>query len=133
MRYIKLFESYDFGKEEEVREYFKENIPYLIDKGFSIYSAEYRKFATSGTKKLEITLAKTDGNPFSWEEVKYDFIPLLEVVSKKYKLSEKILFIGYKDIDDKSAYNNFRTYDDIINDNVNDNVSIYRIRIIIEI
>jgi hypothetical protein len=68
MRYIKLFESYDFGKEEEVREYFKENIPYLIDQGFSIYSAEYRKFATTGTKKLEITLAKTDGNPFLWEE-----------------------------------------------------------------
>jgi hypothetical protein len=63
----------------------------------------------------------------------YDFIPLLEVVSKEYKLSEKILFIGYKDIGDKSAYNNFRTYDDIVNDNVNDNVSIYRIRTIIEI
>lgn len=135
MKYIKLFESY-YEKETEIRNYFKENIPYLIDQGFSIYSAEYKKFVTSVTK-LEITLAKTDGNPFSWEEVKYDFIPLLE--SNKYKLSEEsnrgywILFIGYKKMLDKTAYNRYINYDDILNDEINDTTTIHRIQFIIEI
>ncbi len=113
-------------------------IPYLVDQGFVIYSAEVKHFRTFTTgfskiKKLNLTLARKSGDPFTWEEVKYDFIPLIEITSQKYKLSYRLLFIGYKKIGDKTAYNQFINYADIISDKIVDDVTIHRIEITIEV
>jgi hypothetical protein len=89
MKHLKRFNE---SKEEEFKdfkEFCKSNLAFLIDAGFTV-DVSYAMYG--GGFMLEV-MRKGNGL-FNWEEIKYDFIPFIELL----QISE----FSKKDIDDKS-------------------------------
>lgn len=89
MKHLKKFnESVKDDKIEELEEFCNSSLIYLLDEG---YSLDYDKSWLSGLY-INITLSKKVNTgrystlPFNWIDVKYDYIPFLESLIKKYEI-----------------------------------------------
>lgn len=86
MKYIKTFESIEFNDPYDeyinnFKKFCEEYLAYIIDEGFSISIKDNKVHY----KPIKINIEPLEG-VFKWSEVKYDIIPFLELLSKKYEL-----------------------------------------------
>lgn len=86
MKYIKTFNEsvYQNQFDNELSKFCKEYLVYIIDRNFEVHVQKDRK----GNTKIEI-YKKSKTNPytnFTWNEVKYDFIPFFQILDTKYEL-----------------------------------------------
>ena len=87
MKYLKKFNESARELVElrnELKTFCDENLAFLIDEGYTIYQA-------SDSGKISIIITKTgliNGKaiPFTWNDVKDDFIPFYELLKSKYNL-----------------------------------------------
>ncbi len=87
MKYLKKFNESArelVSLRNKLKIFCDENLAYLIDDGYSIYQS-------SDSGKISIIIAKTAlvnnmATKFTWDEVKYDFIPFYELLKSKYNL-----------------------------------------------
>jgi len=86
MRYLKTFESK--VEEDSIRKFCEDNLAYLIDAGFEIDVTENKDNKGELTNEYEIFIEKssTSDKGFKWADLKYDFIPFLELLSMKYEI-----------------------------------------------
>jgi len=155
MRYLKRFnESYDVKDKPqwfaELEEFCKNNLAYLLDDGYEVdcdnnanIFPEPPGFCSNyeGDTGVIINLYNLgrvrNGDAFNWSEIKDDYIPFLELLSKRYRLLHFNLFSannGYDKDETKlicihgGGYNYF-TLNDLINDNISDEIKIYGISV----
>jgi len=99
MIYLKRFN--ESVSVDEIKDFCKEYLAYLIDDGFDIstetlHEPNYNKKITD---YICLTLKSSKkGDEFYWNDIKDDFIPFITILSEKYKLDRKrcIWFNGIK-------------------------------------
>lgn len=143
MKYIRLFnENLQIDRKnsfEKIKEFCEENLAYLIDAGFGIYIGDIIDIHGKYRKYMEIALYKKgemkffDGDwyeeediNFNWNDVKDDFIPFIQILSTKYKLTDRIVLHTPFTV---------LTINDLVDDKVDDifKGELYRIGFLIEI
>ena len=82
MRYLKTFESKI--EEDSITKFCEDNLAYLIDAGFNIVVTENTDNKGELTNEYEIFIEKSSG--FKWDDLKYDFVPFLELLTMKYEI-----------------------------------------------
>jgi hypothetical protein len=113
MKYIKLFEDLF---EDNLQDFCDTYLAYLKDEGFNIYinSSGW----TDGQGEITILRRNEDGftlDEFSWDEVKDQIIPFLQMLYKEYdydKSIDKILFFT------TNSKNMSKSLDDVVNDKI---------------
>jgi hypothetical protein len=88
MIYLKKINESNSDKIDEVRQFCKDNLAYLIDEGYYLlYStvSSFEEFKNDKSVKCGISLHKYSGF-MRWDEVSSDFIPFLQVLDDKYGL-----------------------------------------------
>jgi hypothetical protein len=111
MRYLRKFNESTDGGFSDFKKFCEDSLAYLIDDGFRVK-------VDAEDITLSILIHKfsfPNWTKFTWDDVKDDVIPLLEVLKEKYYFNENISFTG-----EDLYYNNFYLsykYDDILNDN----------------
>jgi hypothetical protein len=113
MKYIKLFEDLF---EDNLQDFCDTYLAYLKDEGFNIYinSSGW----TDGQGEITILRRNEDGftlDEFSWNEVKDQIIPFLQMLYKEYnydKSKDNILFFT------SNSKHIIKSFDDIANDKV---------------
>jgi hypothetical protein len=88
MKHLKKFnESVQDDKVGELKEFCNSSLVYLIDEGYSL-DFNWSKFGgyvdVIFSKKTNTGRYPT--SPFNWIDVKYDYIPFIESLSRKYKV-----------------------------------------------
>jgi hypothetical protein len=91
MRHIKLFnENNELNQSiDELEKFCKDNLSYLTDDKFMI---EVNKVNPSSeepkhhNEKFSIKIRKENNVPFHWDNVKYDLMPFIQVISDKYSI-----------------------------------------------
>ena len=91
MRYLKTFESKI--EEDSIRKFCEDNLAYLIDAGFEIDVTKNKDNKGELTNEYEIFIEKSSAlhhlsadRGFKWDDLKYDFVPFLELLSMKYEI-----------------------------------------------
>jgi len=97
MKYLKKFKATDsnFIKlKNEFTDFANDCLAYLVDQGF-IISVEVRN--TYDGYLIEFTLVKNEGDiNFTWNSIKDDFIPFLELVKEKFIVDHIVKFTKNK-------------------------------------
>ena len=83
MRYLKTFESK--VEEDSIRKFCEDNLAYLIDAGFEIDVTE-NKGELTNEYEIFIEKSSTSDRGFKWVDLKYDFVPFLELLSMNYEI-----------------------------------------------
>lgn len=78
MKYLKTFERSYYFNPDEVRKFCEDNLAYLLDTGFVVKT-------NNNLTNIHISIKKR-GKEFKWDDIKYDFIPFLELLHNKYKI-----------------------------------------------
>lgn len=109
MKYLKKFESKQEKGEDDLdtlKKLINSTLAYLTDDGFEItynasnfHSGGWRSLPTFGFKPIAtVTITKCRLNEkytsFKWDDMKYDLLPLLELINNEYKLLD---YRSYKD------------------------------------
>ncbi len=123
MKYIKTFETiciknevekqrYIQEKQEELLDFCKDNLIYLVDTGFKLHLYDLAYNRTT------IWLKKRSGT-FNWDEIKYDYLVFLEILKSKYDLylgddsaKDCITFVSKRNNESQRSF----SYDHIMND-----------------
>ena len=127
MRYLRRFNE---SITDDLEIFCKENLAYLIDEGFKvdvgIYKIGYSDSMLDNQVKIEIhNFYFPNWTKFTWDDVKDDVIPFLEILRDKYSFFEDIKFVS-----EDQHYNYFNLeykYDDVINDSFTLNQDLDRI------
>ena len=84
MKYLKSFNEKKNYQEifSDVKELCEELLVYLLDD--TSYKLDY--FSVKNT--LSIEFLKREKTSFSWDDIKEDYIPFIEILSSKYKIYE---------------------------------------------
>lgn len=126
MKHLRVFnESLNEDEVEELKDFCETSLAYLLDEGFEVVFES--RWEMSEIVKY-VTLRKED-DLFNWDSVKDHYIPFLQVLEKKYELSDFFTRVGDKDlyvqfytnkIDNNFSKNNFyyTTLEKVINDDV---------------
>ena len=126
MKYLRSFNESDvlldmIGITDDLEIFCKENLAYLIDEGFKVnVDRTYKEV------KIQIhNFYFPNWTKFTWDDVKDDVIPFLEILREKYSFFEDIKFVS-----EDQHYNYFNLeykYDDVINDSFTLNQDLDRI------
>ena len=111
MRYLRKFNESTDGGFSDFTKFCEYSLAYLIDDGFRVK-------VDAEDITLSILIHKfsfPNWTNFTWDDVKDDVIPLLEVLKEKYYFNENISFIG-EDLNYNNFYLSYK-YDNILNDN----------------
>jgi len=111
MRYLRKFNESTDGGFSDFKKFCEYSLAYLIDDGFRV-----KVDAEDDTLSILIhKFSFPNWTNFTWDDVKDDVIPLLEVLKEKYYFNENISFIG-EDLNYNNFYLSYK-YDNILNDN----------------
>jgi len=108
---MKYLRSFNESITDDLEIFCKENLAYLIDEGFKVNVDRTHKEV-----KIRIhNFYFPNWTKFTWDDVKDDVIPFLEILSDKYNFFEDIKFVS------EDQYHNYFNleykYDDVINEN----------------
>ena len=89
MKWIKLFEeiNIEIDIKDELESFCKDNLAYLLDKGFVFKLHVERTYGFDSDYSLEFLLYKPNGYAselFEYSDIKYDLIPFLVLLNNKY-------------------------------------------------
>lgn len=91
MKHLKTFNE----SKEELQKFCDDNLAYLLDDGFYIYHFNNYIYSTS-TYEYTISLLRNKlPRRFNYNDIKYDFIPFIQIFNDKYEVSY-IKFEGYR-------------------------------------
>jgi hypothetical protein len=111
MRYLRKFNESADGGFSDFKKFCEDSLAYLIDDGFRV-----KVDAEDNTLSILIhKFSFPNWTNFTWDDVKDDVIPLLELLKEKYYFNENISFIG-EDLNYNNFYLSYK-YDNILNDN----------------
>ena len=119
MKYLRRFNE---SMTDDLQIFCEENLAYLIDEGFKV------KIDRTEDKEVKIEIHKfyfPNWTKFTWDDVKDDLIPFLEVLREKYSFFEDIKFVS-----EDQYYNYFNLeykYDDVTNETFSLNEDLERI------
>lgn len=78
MKYLRRYQ-------ENMENFCNSHLSYLIDQGFNVFFGYRRDGSFAFGKEYKEAL-----QDFKWDEVKYDFIPFLEVLVNKYNIDTNL-------------------------------------------
>ena len=108
MRYLRRFNE---SITDDLQSFCNDNLAYIIDEGFRVKVDRYE----DNQVKIEIhKFYFPNWTKFTWDDVKDDVIPFLDILRDKYSFFEDIKFVS-----EDQYYNYFNLeykYDDVIND-----------------
>ncbi len=108
MRYLRKFNE---SITDDLQSFCNDNLAYIIDEGFRVKVDRYE----DNQVKIEIhKFYFPNWTKFTWDDVKDDVIPFLDILRDKYSFFEDIKFVS-----EDQYYNYFNLeykYDDVIND-----------------
>ena len=119
MRYLRRFNE---SITDDLRSFCNDNLAYLIDEGFKV------KVDRTENNQVKIEIHKfyfPNWTKFTWDDVKDDVIPFLDILRDKYSFFEDIKFVS-----EDQYYNYFNLeykYDDVIDDSFTLNKDLDRI------
>lgn len=93
MKYLKIFEIYNrsyYFNPEHVKKFCEDNLAYLLDAEFVINT-------NFNLTNIHISIKK-GSEGFKWNDIKYDFIPFLELLNNKYKIQFGDNFLDFSNI-----------------------------------
>jgi hypothetical protein len=96
MRYLKLFnenyfDSLAFKIREEVEDFCKDYLAYLLDENFELEVTKYTDTSRDlNTIKIGIRREPEKFGTFKWDEVKDQVIPFLQVLKERYTLDKPL-------------------------------------------
>lgn len=108
MRYLRKFNE---SITDDLQSFCNDNLAYLIDEGFRV------KVDRTENNQVKIEIHKfyfPNWTKFTWDDVKDDVIPFLDILRDKYSFFEDIKFVS-----EDQYYNYFNLeykYDDVIDD-----------------
>lgn len=108
MRYLRKFNE---SINDDLQSFCNDNLAYLIDEGFRV------KVDRTENNQVKIEIHKfyfPNWTKFTWDDVKDDVIPFLDILRDKYSFFEDIKFVS-----EDQYYNYFYLeykYDDVIDD-----------------
>ncbi len=118
MRYIKKFESKTISFSKRLRKFTERYLSFMLDMGVSI------QIESSDCYSLFIQDFK---NGFNWQDIKYDFIPFIQMLKNEYDIVGKIRFgFRYKD---KYVPARWYSTNELINDEIDPTFKIITISI----
>lgn len=130
MKHLKKFnESVQDDKVEELKEFCNSSLAYLIDDGYSLdfYWSKFGEYVDIIFVK-KVNTGRYPTQPFNWIDVKYDYIPFLESLSKKYNIHGWVPISNPEFVEVLFEMRNIRslkyTVKDILNDDLK-NTPIY--------
>jgi hypothetical protein len=91
MKYLKrIFETLEESEYYKLKDFCYSNLAYLIDEGFDI-SIDRKSI----NFMIRISKWKIKGNsghfyPFTWDDIKDDFIPFIIVLNDKFKIDDRV-------------------------------------------
>lgn len=112
--YISFENKYDL-----LKEFCDDNLAYLKDAGFVYKVDESVVNHYYSNQEVCIKIIRRDLKEFTWEDVKYDLIPFVQLLKRKYSMKRK--FIHYKT--SSNFHNGIKTESnitEIINDTIPD-------------
>lgn len=132
--YISFENKYDL-----LKEFCDENLAYLKDSGFVYKVDESVVNFYDSNQEVCIKIIRRDIKKFTWEDVKYDLIPFVQLLRKKYSLKRKFRIFSDSSISGyRSTYRietNERDIEknitEIISDAIPDNIEMYSIHLYI--
>jgi hypothetical protein len=109
MIYLKRFnEGINQGTIDHLRIFCEESLAYLADANFYVIVVPKEKDG-----KIVIALGNKKYGGYSWNDIKYDYIPFLELLKSKYDVLDKVI-IMYSIIDE--GFKVDFTYDQLLNE-----------------
>jgi hypothetical protein len=89
MKYVKFFEEFGYEETKELIKFCKENLAYLIDDGYKVVIENRNKDLLKISLHKPIDMNNPDWTrliKFNFSDIKYDFIPFLELLDKRYDI-----------------------------------------------
>ncbi len=135
--YISFENKYDL-----LKEFCDDNLAYLKDAGFVYKVDESVVNHYDSNQEVCIKIIRRDLNEFTWEDVKYDLIPFVQLLRRKYSMKRKFRIFtnnstsGYRSTENlwDAAYkietnekDIEKNITEIINDTIPDNIEMYSI------
>ncbi len=98
MKYLKMFNESISLLKDELRKFSEDYLAYIIDKGLEIKITDgtgiedniwMNAGVTPGYIAIVIRINRINRNKlFTWDEIKYDILPFIEVLNNKYKIGD---------------------------------------------
>ena len=110
----KLFENNNLEElEEEVRNLCESSLSFLYDKGFEPFVTDVEDMILIELSKYETINGELDNTllTYSWDEIKEEFIPFMEMINEKYKIQE---IVFYEDVDNEFSRDDESTISDLL-------------------
>jgi hypothetical protein len=93
----------------DIEEFCNDYLPFLKDNGFIIV-------VNDDPKEIYLTLYKYKNERIKWVDIKDDFLPFIELFSKRYKIEYNIItFMSYLPVGKLGETNRFIKAKDIVN------------------
>ena len=91
MKHIRKYNESERVTYLSLKSYFEDNLPYLVDDNF-----DFEVFDEDD--EYYVKISKDNGDvTFDWQDIKYDFVPFLELFQKKYSVGTSInLNVGFR-------------------------------------
>jgi hypothetical protein len=125
MRYLRKFNE---SITDDLQSFCNDNLAYLIDEGFRV------KVDRTENNQVKIEIHKfyfPNWTKFTWDDVKDDVIPFLDILRDKYSFFEDIKFVSEDQFVTSWGYYNYFNleykYDDVIDDSFTLNQDLDRI------
>ena len=110
----KLFENNNLEElEEEVRNLCESSLSFLYDKGFEPFVTDVEDMILIELSKYETINGELDNTllTYSWDEIKEEFIPFMEMINEKYKIQE---IVFYENVDNEFSRDDESTISDLL-------------------
>ena len=110
----KLFENNNLEElEEEVRNLCESSLPFLYDNGFEPFVTDVEDMILIELSKYETINGEQDNTllTYSWDEIKEEFIPFMEMINEKYKIQE---IVFYENVDNEFSRDDESTISDLL-------------------
>lgn len=110
----KLFENNNLEElEEEVRNLCESSLSFLYDKGFEPFVTDVEDMILIELSKYETINGEQDNTllTYSWDEIKEEFIPFMEMINEKYKIQE---IVFYENVDNEFSRDDESTISDLL-------------------
>lgn len=97
MKYLKMFNESVSLLKDELRKLSEDYLAYIIDKGLEIIITDgtgigdniyMNTGVTPGYIAIAIRINRNRNKLFTWDEIKYDILPFIEVLNNKYKIGD---------------------------------------------
>lgn len=141
MRYLKYInETVKEDVEADLIRIANESLVYLIDEGYKVWSNSSRHGNTKNSTTFLNMCKQNSLEVFKWQDIKEDYITFIHYISEKYDIDNIQTTLttytppGQTNHNSGSGFSNTEyTFDDVINDSINDEVTMTQINLYVKV